>query len=115
VRNNLRQFNLTGSHSEACVINEDYIRTVKVYEKGEKIDNSATGLAFWSLVRENIQRFNLTGSHSEACVINEDYIRTVKVYEKGEKIDNLFAWCRKTAYNYDGVYNFASIIPPKLI
>ena len=77
--------------------------------------NSATGLAFWSLVRENLQRFNLTGSHFEAYVINEVYIRTVKVYEKEEKIDNLLAWCCKTAYNYDRVYNFASIIPPKLI
>lgn len=77
--------------------------------------NSATGLAFWSLARENLQQFNLTGSHSEACVINEDYIRTVKVYEKGEKIDNLLAWCRKTAYNYDRVYNFALTNPPKLI
>jgi RNA polymerase sigma factor (sigma-70 family) len=39
VRNNLRQFNLTGSYTEACVISEAYIRAVKVYEKGEKIDN----------------------------------------------------------------------------
>lgn len=39
VRNSLRQFNLTGSCTEACVINEAYIRAVKVYKKGEKIDN----------------------------------------------------------------------------
>jgi RNA polymerase sigma factor (sigma-70 family) len=39
VRNNLRQFNLIGSYTEACVISEVYIRAVKVYEKEEKIDN----------------------------------------------------------------------------
>lgn len=44
VKRNLQQFNLTNSYTEACIINEVYLRAVKAHEQGTKIDN----LLAWS-------------------------------------------------------------------